>query len=80
MTDCAECSGSGLVDGAEGRKPAFNMKMSGFPEDDTRCAHRILMQRFATQWAGYLSCCMSGASKLPDMFLDSLSICRSPAG
>ncbi|CAL5229498.1 g12834 [Coccomyxa viridis] len=27
-------AGSGLVEGAAGRKPAFNMKMSGFPEDD----------------------------------------------
>lgn len=28
-------AGSGLVEGAAGRKPAFNMKMSGFPEDET---------------------------------------------
>ena len=33
----ADCAGSGLVEGAAGRKPAFNMKMSGFPEDETSC-------------------------------------------
>ena len=37
-------AGAGVMDGAPGKKPDFNIRMSGFPEDDGRwaCASSVL--------------------------------------
>ena len=31
-------AGAGVMDGAPGKKPDFDIRMSTFPEDDARCA------------------------------------------
>ena len=31
-------AGAGVMDGAPGKKPDFDIRMSGFPQDDGRCA------------------------------------------
>ncbi len=30
-------AGAGVMDGAPGKKPDFDIRMSGFPQDDGRC-------------------------------------------